>query len=218
MIRHLRTTVLASVAVVGLTFGVTPPAAAQLGGRSAEEWIKTLESTNRLQGLKIAETVAALELKPGQLVADIGAGTGVFSLPLARAVRPGGTLYAVEVDEKLLEYITESATEQGVANVQPVYGEYDDPLLPAEVDLAFIHDVLHHIEKRDVYLKNLAGYLKPSGRVAIIDFVAGRGGHRDDGKMQLTKDQVAAMMAQAGLKPVREIDLFDDKWFVIYRK
>lgn len=213
---HLRTAVLATVAAVGVTFGMAHPAAAQLGGRSAEEWIKTLESANRLKGLKIAETVAALKLKPGQIVADIGAGTGVFSLPLARAVRPGGTLYAVEVDEKLLEYITETATEQGVVNVQPVYAEYDDPLLPAEVDLAFIHDVLHHIEKRDVYLKNLAGYLKPSGRVAVIDFIPGRGGHRDDGKMQLTKDQVAALMAQAGLKPVQELDLFDEKWFVVY--
>ena len=212
----LRALVLAGVAAVGLTFVVAPPAAAQLGGRSAEEWIKTLESSNRLQGLKIAEVVAALELKPGQIVADIGAGTGVFSLALARAVRPGGRLYAVEVDEKLLEYITETATEQGVANVQPVYGEYDDPLLPAEVDLAFIHDVLHHIENRDVYLKSLAGYLKPSGRVAVVDFVPGRGGHRDDGKMQLTKDQVAALMAQAGLKPVREFNIFDDKWFVVY--
>jgi ubiquinone/menaquinone biosynthesis C-methylase UbiE len=194
------------------------PAAAQLGTRTAEEWIKTLDSPQRLQGLKVPEVVAALKLKPGMLVADIGAGAGVFSLPLARAVRPGGKLYAVEVDEKLLEHVVELGTEQGVTNVEPVLGDYDDPLLPPGVDLAFIHDVLHHIEKRDVYLKNLAGYLKPGGRIAIVDFKPGAGGHRDDAKMQLGQDQVTAMMAAVGLKPAEEVKLFEDKWFVIFAK
>ena len=86
-------------------------------GRSAEEWMKTLDSPARVQGLKITEVIAALKLKPGMLVADIGAGTGVFSIPLARAVRPGGKLYAVEVDEKLLAHIVEVGTEQGVTNI-----------------------------------------------------------------------------------------------------
>ena len=112
----------------------------------------------------------------------------------------------------------EQATEQGVANVQPVFAEYDDPLLPLPVDLAFIHDVLHHIEKRDVYLKNLARYMKPAGRIAVIEFIPGVAGHRDDPKMQLSADQAGALMAQAGFKPVEEIKLFTDKWFVIYGK
>jgi ubiquinone/menaquinone biosynthesis C-methylase UbiE len=193
-------------------------AAAQLGTRTAEEWIKTLESTNRIQGLKIQETIGALQLKPGLIVADIGAGTGVFTLPLARAVRPGGTVYAVEVDEKLLAHITETAEEQGVANVQPVYGEYHDPLLPVPVDLAFIHDVLHHIEKRAEYVKNLAKYLKPDGKIAVVEFRPGQGGHRTDEAMQVTQPQAAEWMAAAGLKPVEEIKLFEDKWYVIYGK
>lgn len=196
--------------------GVPRAALAQLGARPAAEWIKTLEAADRIARLKIAETVTALGLQPGRIVADIGAGAGVFTLPLARAVRPGGTTYAVEVDEHLLEYLMEQATEQGVANVQPVFAEYDDPLLPAEIDLAFIHDALHHIDKRDVYLKNLARYMKPTGRIAVIDFVPGMGGHRDDPQMQLSTDQVAALMAQAGFKPIEDINLFDDKWFVIF--
>jgi ubiquinone/menaquinone biosynthesis C-methylase UbiE len=207
-----------ALAAFVMAAGWTQPAAAQLGTRSAEEWIKTLDSPTRLQGLKVAEVTAALKLKPGTLVADIGAGTGVFSIPFARAVRPGGTVYAVEVDEKLLEHIVEAGTEQGVTNIQPVFAEYNDPLLPPGVDLAFIHDVLHHIEDRATYLKNLAGYLKPGGRIAVIDFKAGVGGHRNDAAMQLSQEQVAAMMAQVGLKPVEEIKLFEDKWFVIFAK
>ena len=198
--------------------GWAQPAAAQLGSRSAEEWVKTLDSPQRLQGLKVPEVVAALKLKPGMLIADIGAGSGVFSLPLARAVRPGGRLYAVEVDEKLLEHVVELGTEQGVTNIDPVFAEYDDPLLPQAVEFAFIHDVLHHIEKRDVYLKNLAGYLKPGGRIAVIDFKPGAGGHREDAKMQLGQEQVTAMMAAVGLKPAEEVKLFEDKWFVIFAK
>jgi arsenite methyltransferase len=214
---NVRTSLVALCTAV-IIAGVPRAALAQLGGRPAAEWIKTLESSERLAGLKIAEIVAALKLQPGSIVADIGAGTGVFSLPLARAVRPGGTLYAVEVDEHLIEHLMEQATEQGVANVQPVFAEYDDPLLPAQVDLAFIHDVLHHIEKRDVYLKNLARYLTPAGRIAVIEFIPGAAGHRDDPKMQLGPDQTAALMAQAGLKPIEEIKLFTEKWFVIYGK
>jgi ubiquinone/menaquinone biosynthesis C-methylase UbiE len=198
--------------------GWAPPAAAQLGGRTAEEWMKTLDSPTRVQGLKIGEVIEALKLKPGAIVADIGAGTGVFSIPLARAIRPGGKLYAVEVDEKLLAHIVEVGTEQGVTNIEPVFAEFHDPLLPPGVDLAFIHDVLHHIKERDTYLKNLAGYLKPGGRIAVIDFKAGVGGHRNDETMQLDQEKVTAMMAQVGLKPAEEIKLFEDKWFVIFVK
>jgi ubiquinone/menaquinone biosynthesis C-methylase UbiE len=198
--------------------GFAQPAAAQLGGRSAEEWMKTLDSPTRVQSLKITEVVAALKLRPGMIVADIGAGTGVFSLPLARAVRPGGKLYAVEVDEQLLAHISEVGTEQGVTNIETVYAEFHDPLLPPGVDLAFIHDVLHHIEARDAYLKALAGYLKTGGRIAVIDFKTGAGGHRNDPGMQLGQEQVTAMMAKVGMKPIEEIPLFEDKWFVIFAK
>ena len=158
----------------------------------------------------------ALRLKPGQIVADIGAGTGVFSLPLARAVQPGGTVYAVDIEQGLLDHIAKTAADQSAGNVRTVLGAFDDPRLPAQVDLAFINDVLHHIEKRDVYLKNLARYMKPTGRIAVIDFIPGKGGHRDDVTMQLSPEQVAAMMSQAGLKPIEEVKLFDDKWFILY--
>ena len=191
---------------------------AQLGPRSADEWIKTLESPNRVAGLKIGETLAALKVKPGMIVADIGAGSGVFTIPLARALRPGGTVLAVEVDEELLHHITENATEQGIINVKPVFAEFNDPILSEPVDLAFINDVLHHIEDRATYLKNLAKYMKPGGRIALIDFIPEKGGHRDQPELQVSKEQAAALMAQAGLSPVEDIPLFDDKYFVVVRR
>jgi 2-polyprenyl-3-methyl-5-hydroxy-6-metoxy-1,4-benzoquinol methylase len=200
-----------------LATAYAPSSSAQLAGRTAEEWITTLDAPTRIQGLKIGEVLNNLALKPGQVVADIGAGTGIFTIPFARSVRPGGKVYAVEVDAKLIEHISASANEQGLVNIEGVEGDFDDPSLPAEVDLAFIHDVLHHIEHRDVYLKNLAQYLKPAGRVAIIDYKPGQGGHAKDPSLQVSQEQATAWMAAAGLKPVSVInDLFADKWFVIF--
>jgi ubiquinone/menaquinone biosynthesis C-methylase UbiE len=153
------------------------------------------------------------------MVADIGAGTGIFTTRFASAVRPGGKDYAVDVDQKLLDHIEEVATEQGMVNVLPVLGEFDDPALPDDIDLAFINDVLHHIEHRELYLKNLAAYLKPMGRVAIIEFKPGQGGHVNQPELQVSQEQATAWMAAAGLKPVEEFkDLFPDRWFVIYAK
>ncbi len=212
-----RSSVCVALAAIAL-LGASRPALAQLAPRSANEWIKTLESPNRLAGLKIGETLEALKVKPGMIVADIGAGSGLFTIPLARALRPGGTVLAVEVDEALLHHITEAATEQGIINVKPVYAEFNDPLLSEPVDLALINDVLHHIEERATYLKNLAKYMKPGGRVALIDFIPEKGGHRGQPELQVSKEQAAALMAQAGLSPVEDIPLFEDKYFVIYAK
>lgn len=210
--------VLIRVAVfAGLSLAALP-AHAQLAPRTAEQWINTLETPARLNSLKITETVAALKLKPGQMVADIGAGTGIFSRRFANVVKPGGWVYAVDIDQELLTHISEAATEEGISNIQPVLGDFDDPNLPDNVDLAFINDVLHHIEHRDVYLKNLAKYLNPGGRVALIEFKPGQGGHADDKSLQIAPEQAAQWMTAAGLKQLETIDLFPDKYFVIYGK
>jgi len=206
-------------AAIACAAGLARPAAAQLAGRSAEEWIRTLESSNRVAGLKIQETVAALKLKPGMIIADIGAGTGVFSAPFGVAVRPSGKVYAVDIDQGLIDHIDDRVGEMGLTNyVHGVLGGFDDPNLPGDIDLAFINDVLHHIEHRQLYLKNLAAYVKPGGRIAVIDFRPNMGGHRNQPELQTNQEVATQWMADAGLKPVEEIKLFDDKWFVIYGK
>ncbi|MBI4484873.1 MAG: methyltransferase domain-containing protein [Acidobacteria bacterium] len=195
------------------------PVVAQLGGRPAEEWVKTLDSPTRIAGLKVDETVERLKLKPGDVVADIGAGSGIFEGSLAKAVAPGGKVFAVDIDQGLLDAIEKRTQEFKLTNVQTVLGKFTDPSLPThEVDLAFINDTLHHIENRAEYLKNLAGYMKPSGRIAVIDYIPGKGGHPDQPELQVSKEQAAAWMAAVGMKPVEEIDLFDTKWFVVYAK
>jgi ubiquinone/menaquinone biosynthesis C-methylase UbiE len=216
-VRRLAPTIVGTLVLLS-ALCAAKPAAAQLAGRSAEEWIRTLDSPDRVAGLKIPEVVAALKVKAGQVIADIGAGSGQFSLPLARAVRPGGTLYAVDIDKELIEYVETQATEQGMVNVKPILGGLTDPLLPVDVDLAFINDVLHHIEDRAGYLSTLSLYLKPGGRVAIIDFLPDQSPHKSDPKLVVSEEQATGWLAAAGLKPVEHINLFTDRWFVVYAK
>jgi ubiquinone/menaquinone biosynthesis C-methylase UbiE len=194
------------------------PADAQLASRPAEEWIRALDAPDRVTGLKVPEVIAALKIKAGQVIADIGAGSGVFSLPMGRAVRPGGTVYAVDIDQALLDHIDMEATEQGMVNVKPTLGSPSDPLLPVDVDLAFLNDVLHHIEDRAGYLATLALYLKPGGHIAIIDFRPDQSPHKDDPALVVSEEQATKWLEPAGLKPVEHINLYSDRWFVVFAK
>jgi len=213
---------LPKVGLLGLLvlLGGLSAASAQLGSRSADDWATVLDREQRVSGLKIREVVSRLNLESGDVVADIGAGTGVFSGPLAQAVAPAGTLLAVEIDQGLLDHIAQRARQEKVTNIQPVLGEFDDPKLPTRVDVAFFHDVLHHIEHRQAYLKKLATYLEPDGRVVVIDLIFDRpdGPHRNQPEMHITQEQVRRWMAAAGFPVMQEIDLFEDKFFVVFRR
>jgi predicted methyltransferase len=94
---------------LALVIGVSAPASAQLASRPAEEWIKTLDGPARVAGMKIDAIVAALKLQPGQTVADIGAGSGLFEAPLAKAVGPRGGVFAVEIDAGFFPQIGQRA-------------------------------------------------------------------------------------------------------------
>jgi ubiquinone/menaquinone biosynthesis C-methylase UbiE len=195
-------------------------ASAQLGSRETKEWIQNLDRPERIAGLKIDEVLAVLKLKPGDNVADIGSGTGAFSLPFAKAVAPSGKVYAVDIDPGLLEYIAQKAKKENVANIQTVKGEFSDPKLPThDVDLAFFHDVLHHIQNRQAYLKALGTYIKPTGRIALIEMNRDdpKTPHRNSPEMLLSKDEVKNWMAAAGFRPGEEYDVYGNpKWFIIY--
>jgi len=212
--------ILTWLATVVATAGASP-LSAQLGSRPAEEWALTLESGRRMEALEIEEVVAQIGLQPGELVADIGAGTGIFSVPLARAVSPGGRVLSVEVDAGFLPLIASKARQANLENIQPVLGQFGDPRLPrGDVDVAFMHDVLHHIEQRAAYVRRLASYLKPGGRIVVVDYDMNVPGvpHSNQPEMLISPDQVTGWMRAAGLTLTRRVEMFDDKFFVIYTK
>jgi ubiquinone/menaquinone biosynthesis C-methylase UbiE len=195
------------------------PGLAQLASRPVNEWVKALDSPERLADLKIDQVVAALNLRPGQVVADLGAGSGPFIPALAKAVTPQGRAYAVEIDKEFFPHIEARAKAAGVSNVRVVLGEFTDPKLPAaDVDLAFLHDVLHHIADRPAYLSNLVKYLKPGARIAIVDYNPANSPHSADQSLQVSKEQAAAWLAPLGFTQVSEVPLATEKWFAIYSR
>jgi len=157
-----------------------------------------------------------VRVKPGDVVADFGAGTGAFSFPFAAAVGPSGRVYSVEIEQGLLDHINGRAASRGVTNVRTVLGRFDDPALPAAaVDLGFFHDVLHHVQDRAGYLKNVARYIKPGGRVAVIEPL---NTHRNQPELQVSPEQVGRWMKDAGFGAAEQVELLPGSWFVIYSR
>jgi ubiquinone/menaquinone biosynthesis C-methylase UbiE len=100
-----------------------------------------------------------------------------------------------------------------------VLGKFTDPALPArDVDVAFFHDVLHHVQDRPAYLKSVAGYLKPGGRIVVIDLNAETSPHRDQPELVVSKQQATAWLAEAGFAVAEDIGLFPDKWFLVFAR
>lgn len=207
------------LAILAFTLTLSRVATAQLASRPAADWNKVLDSDSRISGLRVDGVVAALHLKPGQTVADIGAGPGVFEVELAKAVSPGGKVYAEDIDAGFFPEIEKKTGMAHVTNVQTVLGQYTDPALPTRnVDVIFFHDVFHHIADRAGYLKAVKGYLKDSGRVVIIDYDAGQGPHKNQPNLVVSRKQLGTLATKAGLKQVEDVKLFSDKYFLVYSK
>jgi cyclopropane fatty-acyl-phospholipid synthase-like methyltransferase len=198
---------------------VAAPVAAQLGSRPAEEWIKTLDGPARVAGMKIDEVVSALKLQPGQTVADIGAGSGLLAVPLAKAVGLRGRVYAVEIDAGFFPEIRRRAAAAQVTNVDTVLGKFTDPALPVRsIDVALFHDVIHHVENRAAYLRTLGTYLGPAGRIVVIDYEGGKGPHSAQPELEVTREQLTGLMRDAGFVQVDDVKLFPDKYFLVFAR
>jgi ubiquinone/menaquinone biosynthesis C-methylase UbiE len=152
-------------------------------------------------------------------VADIGAGTGLLSVPAAKAVGPRGRVYAVEIDAGFFPSIKKRADEAGVSNVETVLGTFTDPKLPVKnVDVAFFHDVMHHVEDRAGYLKALVPYLASSGRIVVIDYEGGQGPHASQPALQVPREQLTKWMADAGFRQTDDAKLFTDKYVLTFAR
>jgi ubiquinone/menaquinone biosynthesis C-methylase UbiE len=113
--------------------------------------------------------IAALNLKREQIVADIGAGTGYFSVRLAKS-ETAPKVYAADIEPSMVSYLRERAAKEGLTNVTAIQAAADQPNLPEPVDLILIVDTYHHIGDREAYFRRLAKSIKPGGRLVIIDF------------------------------------------------
>jgi arsenite methyltransferase len=205
-----------SLLILIALLSLSSPLQAQLGKRPAKEYIAVLESPGRIERLQPDKVISRLGLKDGEVVADIGAGSGVFTGRLARAVAPGGKILAVDIDQELLDYNRVKIQNAKISNVEFILGGFDDPKLSREsCDLIFICDVLHHIEHRQLYLRNLRACIKPAGRLAIIDYKTNwPPGHE---QMKYSIEELLDWTRSAGWEKEGEFDLIPDAFFYVFR-
>jgi len=181
----------------------------------AEHWARVFDDPARDEWQKPHEVIQALNLAPDAVVADIGSGTGYFSIRLAHFV-PKGRVFGVDIEPDMVKYLAERAKREGLANVTAVAGQPGDARLPAKVDLVLMVDVFHHIADRGPYFRRLRNSLKPAGRVAIIDFKKNSPMGPPAGE-RIAPDEVKTELRAAGYAPVKELDFLPDQYFLIFR-
>lgn len=140
-------------------------------GTTHQEWVGVFENDGREVYSERHAVVEALQLKPGLDVADIGAGTGFYSLLFAKEVGPTGKVFAVDIAEDFLTGINRLAKEQKLKNIHTILSNQKDTLLPANsIDLAFVCATYHHFEYPKTTLASIHRALRPGGKLVIIDF------------------------------------------------
>ena len=166
---------------------------------------------------KRRQVVERLGLAPGSTVADIGAGTGYFLPPLSRAVGPSGTVFAVEVEPKLVAYIRTRSEREGLANLVPVLASFDNPRLPRRsLDAALVVDTYHHIDDRVAYFGRFTGLLKAHGRLAIVDWKQGSLPVGPPPRHRIAPDQVIGEMQEAGYRLIARPEILPYQYFLIF--
>jgi ubiquinone/menaquinone biosynthesis C-methylase UbiE len=130
-----------------------------------------LERAEREQEEAPSRAIAALDLRAGMKVADIGAGSGYYTVRMARTVGPEGRVYATDIQVGMLSMIQRPARQAELQNIVPVLGAVDDPKLPpAALDLALMVDVYHELAEPQAFMRRLREALKPDGRLVLIEY------------------------------------------------
>lgn len=165
------------------------------------------------------QILSAINLKPGQSIADIGSGGGYFSFRFAGSVGESGKVYAVDENKGYLDLIRRDAEEIGVQNMIVVHAAEGDLNLPEKaLDYVFMRNVTHHVKDRVKYFKDLRRYLGPDGRVVVIEYKEGKActfrrlfGHH------VPKETIEREMREAGYGLEKEFDFLPEQHFSIYK-
>jgi ubiquinone/menaquinone biosynthesis C-methylase UbiE len=185
--------------------------------RDPQAMVAALEDPGRDEYQKPEEVVAALALRTGEVVADIGSGTGYFAIRFAQAVGESGTVYAVDVSPDMVRHLNRRLRDQGVTNVVTILADPDDPLLrDASVDRFVIVDTWHHIEDKAGYMEKMRRMLRPGGQVVHIDFREGDLPVGPPPGHKISREDVVAQMEGAGYRLIAEHDFLPYQYFLVF--
>ncbi len=187
--------------------------------RDSQAYIAMLEDPARDAYQKPREVVAALGLQAGEVVADVGAGSGYFALRLAEAVGPTGRVYAVDIDPAMIVHLNRRIRDGRISNVQTILSAPDDPLLSdASVDLFFVCDTWHHIDGQKAYLALMKKMLRPGGRVVMIDFQKRELPLGPPLAMKIAREDLIQQMEGAGFSLLREHSFLPYQYFLVFSR
>jgi SAM-dependent methyltransferase len=187
----------------------------------SKQYIGMLERDTRDAMQHPDEIMQRLGIRPGDVVADVGAGSGYFTIPVARAVGADGRVIATDIRQEMLDFISARLAEEGITNVELVKVEPDDPGLPdGTVDLVLMVDVMHYVKERAAYGRRLRSSLSADGRLVVIDFRYDPEAQREFApppEQQVPRETLDLEMAEAGFEVVESHDFLPEQYFVIYR-
>ena len=180
-------------------------------------YIGALEGPKRDAYQKPQEVMTALGIKPGEVIADIGAGSGYFTFRLALHVGDKGRVYAVDVSPDMILHINRRIRELNVNNVVSVLSDPDDPLLPDHsIDRFFFSESWHHIENQTKYLALIKRMLKPGGEVVMIDFQKKDLPVGPPLQMRIGREDLIKQMESHGFRLTKEYTFLPYHYFQIF--
>jgi len=180
-------------------------------------YIAALEDPKRDAWQKPREVIDALELRPGERIADIGAGSGYFALRFAHHVGVDGRVFAIDVSPEMLAHVEQRAKAAGLTNIEVKRVPPEDPKLPdGSIDRAFFCDVWHHVDDRDGYLDKLKRALRPSGQLVMIDFHKRELPVGPPVSMKIAREELIAQVERHGFRLGREHTFLPYQYFLVF--
>ena len=182
-----------------------------------KSYIGALEDPKRDAYQKPHEVLAALNLKPGEVIADIGAGSGYFTFRLSRFVGAKGKIYAVDVSPDMIRHINRRIRELKTTNVVSILADPDDPLLAEpSINRFFICDVWHHVENPSKYLATMKKTLKPGGEIVMIDFHKKEMPVGPPPQMKIAREDLIKQMESNGFRVAKEHTFLPYQYFLVF--
>lgn len=186
--------------------------------RDPKAYIAALEDPKRDAYQKPDDVMKALAVREGEVMADIGAGSGYFTLRLAHAVGATGRVYGVDVSPDMILHLNRRIRDLDARNVSTILAPPDDPLLPdASIDRFFICDVWHHVEDQAKYLGLMKKMLKPGGQVVMIDFHKKPLPVGPPVEMKIAREDLIAQMEKTGYRVVKEHTFLPYQYFLVFQ-